>query len=118
MRPAVGEPMFWFGKPNWGVLNRLKASARNCTDVRPLIGNRRVSDMSKVFTPGAYRMPRPELPYVLGGGAAKSLMSNQRSGPGSSSLPSPVRFGQEGAPLLTPVLRNTVKGRPVLRVTI
>ena len=29
-----------------------------------------------------------------------------------------MRFGQDGAPLLTPVFRKTVKGRPVLRVTI
>ena len=55
---------------------------------------------------------------MLAGGATKSAMSNQSSGPGSSSFPSPIRFGQDGAPLLTPVFRKTVKGRPVLGVEI
>ena len=39
-------------------------------------------------------------------------MSNHWLAVGLSSLPSPMRFGQDGAPLLTPVFRNTVKGRP------
>ena len=29
-----------------------------------------------------------------------------------------MRFGQDGAPLLTPVFRNTVNGRPVESVTM
>jgi len=59
--PAVADPMLAFGKPNCGVLSRLKASARNCS--RKLrIGIRRASETSNVFVPGAYRTPRPELP--------------------------------------------------------
>src|SRR6185436_14217997 len=118
IRPAVGEPMFWFVKPNCGVLKRLNASARNCSRKRLPIGNTRESETSSVCVPGAFRIPRPESPYVLGGGATKSAMSNHRSGDGSSSLPSPIRFGHDGAPLFTPVFRNTVKGRPVESVAM
>ena len=55
---------------------------------------------------------------MFAGGAWKSAVSNHRSGVGLSSLPSPMRFGHDGAPLLTPVFRKTVNGRPVERVTI
>ena len=38
IRPAVGESKFWFGKPKPGWLNRLNASHRNSTLVRPMSG--------------------------------------------------------------------------------
>ena len=57
-------------------------------------------------------MPRPASPYVFGGGATKSAGLNQRSTVGLSSLPDPIRLGQLGAPLLTPVWSETLNGRP------
>src|SRR5207245_1873926 len=113
MRPAVGEPMLALGKPSCGVLSRLKASARSWRFRRWRRGMRLASDTSRVFVPGAYRIPRPASPYVLGGGATKSATLNHTSGVGLSSFPLPRRLGHDGAPLLTPVFRKTVKGRPV-----
>src|SRR6476661_6172225 len=63
-------------------------------------------------------MPRPLLPYVLAGGATKSAGLYQRSTVGLSSSPEPIRFGQLGAPLFTPVCMKTVNGRPVVTVPI
>src|SRR5262249_10618949 len=60
--PAVGEPMFAFGNPSCGVLKRLNASARSWSVTRSCSGKRLVSDMSTVFCPGAYRIPRPASP--------------------------------------------------------
>src|SRR5919109_1101157 len=40
IRPAVGESKFWFGKPKPGWLNRLKASHRNSTLLRPATAKR------------------------------------------------------------------------------
>src|SRR5687767_2461455 len=117
MRPTVGDPTAALGKPKPGVLNRLNASTRICALVRPL--NRKIrftSDRSTLVCPGAYRMPRPTSPYVLGGGATKSAGLNQRSTVGSSSSPDPIRFGQLGAPLLTPAASVTLNGRPVVTV--
>jgi hypothetical protein len=58
------------------------------------------------------------VPYVFGVGDWNAVGSNQRSTVGSSSRPSPMRSGHDGAPLLTPVLRKTVNGRPVESVTM
>ena len=55
---------------------------------------------------------------MLGVGATNAVGSNHWSTVGLSRRPSPMRSGHEGAPLLTPVLRNTVNGRPVESVTI
>ena len=55
---------------------------------------------------------------MFGGGATKSAGLNQRSTVGSSSLPDPMRFGQLGAPLLTPVCSETLNGRPVVIVVM
>src|SRR5262249_54508070 len=74
--PAVGLPMFAFGNPNPGWLNRLNASHRNSMFDRPEIANFFDSDVSKFACPGPYRMPRPALPYVFGGGATNALVSN------------------------------------------
>src|SRR4029453_393283 len=63
-------------------------------------------------------MPRPASPYVFGGGATKSAGLNQRSTVGLSSSPDPIRLGQLGAPLLTPVWSETLNGRPVVIVVI
>ncbi len=52
MRPAFGLPMFWFGKPKPGWLNRLKASHRNSRFERPRRVNRFDSDASKLMWPG------------------------------------------------------------------
>src|SRR5436190_21426112 len=63
-------------------------------------------------------MPRPVLPYVFGGGGAKSAGLYHRSTVGLASRPEPMRFGQLGAPLLTPVCMKTVNGRPVVIVAM
>ena len=53
IRPALTLPMFAFGKPKAGWLNRLNASHLNSRFVRPLIVNRFDSDVSKLMWPGA-----------------------------------------------------------------
>src|SRR6478609_3162958 len=87
--------MLEFGLLNCGVLNALKASARNC--------NRRLSEKSKFLNierstwsvPGPYRMLRPEFPKMYWPGATKADASNQRSMLRSAedSSPDAMRFG-------------------------
>ena len=55
---------------------------------------------------------------MFAGGATKSAGLYHRSTVGLSSCPDPIRFGQLGAPLLTPVCIKTVNGRPVVIVAM
>ena len=53
MRPAVGEPMFAFGKPNCGVLKQVERVGPELQAEALLIGKVRESDTSTVCVPGA-----------------------------------------------------------------
>src|SRR3954467_3398931 len=87
--------MLEFGLLNCGVLNALKASARNCT-LRVSANTKSLnSDISICFVPGPYRMLRPEFPKIYWPGATKAPASNQRSILRSleGSSPDAIRLG-------------------------
>ena len=79
MRPTPVNPMLAFGLLNCGVLETLKASARNSS--RRLSENLKFlnKERSTCFVPGPYRTFRPELPKMYWPGATKAEASNQRS---------------------------------------
>ncbi len=73
--PLVPKPTLASGKPNCGVLKKLKNSLRNCrlrdSRNRMFLKNER----SKFTSPGPYRMSRPALPNLNGAGVANAEMS-------------------------------------------
>ena len=119
--PKLALPSVTPGCPSWGVLNRLKASARNSRRVVSRIGSRnsRCRDMSVETVPGPIRMLRPELPCTYCGGNTKAEVSNQRPTVGLSSFWLAIRFGQLVLPVLAlSKFRLSVDATPLERVVM
>ena len=66
----AGDDRLAEGFVNWGVLNRLKNSARNSTSCLSLMRNFRNTEKSKLKAAGPRSMSRPDVPALpVTGGA-------------------------------------------------
>src|SRR5262245_1042239 len=112
--------MLAFGLLNCGVLNALKASARNSTRRASVIGKLLKSERSTCRVPGTCKMLRPELPQMYWPGARSAGAPDQGSMVRceSGSSPEAMRFGNcEPVPVFRLfVCMVEVNGKPVWNV--
>src|SRR5712692_8968232 len=88
------------------VFVRLKASNRNCKRDLSVVEKSLNRDISRKRSGPAWRIKRPELPYVKASGTVNAVLSNHKSGVGFASSPEPRRFGLS---LLSPTLAGSVE---------
>ena len=74
MLPTLPELRFVFGRPNIGVLVRLKTSQRNWRLMASWMAKSRMSEKSKTVACGPRRMLAPALPNCPFTGNAKALV--------------------------------------------
>src|SRR5438034_545542 len=80
--PKLPLARFVSARPNCGVLKRLKASARNCAEMRSLYRNRFISAKSEMRAQSKRKLgnQRGAEPTVNGAGAVNAAVLNHRSG--------------------------------------
>src|SRR5580658_2010539 len=78
-----GSKMFWSGKPQVGVLNRLNVSKRNSKRYRSVMGNCLNSEKSRFLKLSPRSALRPRSPYDPSavGGIEKAFGLSQAAGP-------------------------------------
>src|SRR5205807_3190569 len=86
MVPTVEFEMFVSGLPKLLWFSRLKISPRNSTRAWPT-GNRLLTEKFTCCVPGPRNVLRSAVPCVPAAGTVYAVVSNQRSGVGSSRMP-------------------------------